>query len=73
MLEFVSILEVFIHLAESFSLSHFRIEWANKKIRNNKYYEKFSEFEFAVFGFFEQIGLYRDQLTSLLTENFRVA
>ena len=45
----------------------------NKKIRNNKYYEKFSEFEFAVFGFFEQIGLYRDQLTSLLTENFRVA
>ncbi len=45
----------------------------NKKIRNNKYYENFSEFEFAVFGFFEQIGLYRDQLASLLAENFRIA
>ena len=45
----------------------------NKKVRNNKYYEKFSEFEFAVFEFFEKIALYREQLTSLLTENFRVA
>lgn len=43
----------------------------NKKIRNNKYYKIFSEFEFAIFGFFEKLDLYRDELASLLKENFR--
>ena len=39
MLEFVSILEVFIHLTESFSLSHFRIEWAEIKTRSSPFFK----------------------------------
>lgn len=43
----------------------------NKKVRNNRYYKNFSEFEFSIYGFFENIDLYRSQLISLLKENFR--
>ena len=44
----------------------------NKKIRNNKYYEKFYDFEEAVLRFFRELDSYRVELASLLTGNYRV-
>jgi transposase len=44
----------------------------NKKIRNNKYYEKFDAFRAAVFGFFEKIDSYQSELASLLTQKFHI-
>lgn len=44
----------------------------NKKIRNNKYYEKFTDFRDAVLGFFENIDLYRGDLESLLKKKFNI-
>ena len=44
----------------------------NKKIRNNKYYEKFQEFKSAVYGFFENISDYQSELTRLLTKKFSI-
>jgi transposase len=44
----------------------------NKKIRDNKYYEKFIEFKTAVFEFFENIQSYRGELDSLLKLNFTI-
>lgn len=44
----------------------------NKKIRDNKYYEKFHEFRSAIYGFFEKIPDYHEELSRLLTWKFRV-
>lgn len=44
----------------------------NQKIRNNKYYEKFSEFKEATVSFFDRILLYKEELKSLLTKNFHI-
>jgi transposase len=44
-----------------------------KKVMNNKYYEKFSDFKFAVDIFFnKEIKKYTSELRSLLTENFQI-
>lgn len=44
----------------------------NKKVRNNKYYEKFTQFESAVFDFFDNLHEYTDELASLLKLNFGI-
>lgn len=44
----------------------------NKKIRNNKYYEKFAEFKKATFAFFENISIYKEELKRLLTQKFHI-
>ena len=44
----------------------------NKKIRNNKYCEKFKEFNLVIVGFFENISDYKSELKSLLTRKFAV-
>jgi len=44
----------------------------NKKIRNNKYYEKFAEFKAAVFDFFDSLDGYTDELATLLKLKFHI-
>ena len=44
----------------------------NKKVRNNQYYEKFSEFKIAVLGFFENLGSLKDEMMKLLKKNFHI-
>ncbi len=44
----------------------------NKKVRDNKYYEKFKEFENAIFSFFKNIFLYKEELSRTLTKKFRI-
>lgn len=44
----------------------------NKKIRNNKYYEKFAEFKNAIFAFFENLSIYKEELKRLLTQKFHI-
>lgn len=44
----------------------------NKKVRNNKYYEKFTEFENAVLNFFNDIYSYKEELSRLLVPKFHV-
>ena len=44
----------------------------NKKIRNNKYYEKFTEFKNATFDFFENLSIYKEELKRLLTQKFHI-
>ena len=43
-----------------------------KKITYNKYYEKFSVFKENCLDFFENIEQYKDELDSLMTDNFQV-
>lgn len=47
-------------------------KFMKKKILYNKYYEKFSSFKEATLGFFENIDEYKDELSSLLTNNFQI-
>ena len=44
----------------------------NKKVRDNRYYEKFSEFKEAVMAFFEKTPKFFDELKTLLRRNFHV-
>ena len=44
----------------------------NKKVRNNKYYEKFALFRTALFEFFEKIDSYQSELSSLLNQKFHI-
>ena len=37
-----------------------------------EYYEKFKQFRNAVYGFFENIEKYKDELSSLLVDNFQI-
>lgn len=43
----------------------------HKKVLVNHYYEKFSQFESAVLGFFKHLHRYRKQLDFLLTDSFQ--
>lgn len=45
----------------------------NKKVRNNRYYEKFSDFKKAICTFFENIPKYREELQPLLCRKFSCA
>lgn len=47
-------------------------KFMKKKILYNKYYEKFETFKEATLGFFENIEQYKDELDSLLTNNFNL-
>jgi len=47
-------------------------KFMKKKILYNKYYEKFDAFKEATLGFFENIEQYKDELDSLLTNNFNL-
>ncbi|KAG6559546.1 hypothetical protein [Candidatus Rhabdochlamydia sp. W815] len=42
----------------------------NKKVRNNRYYEKFLDFKKAICAFFEKIPKYREELQPLLSRKF---
>ena len=44
----------------------------NKKVRNNKYYSTFKEFQEAIYTFFTKIPTYRLELKSLLRKKFYV-
>lgn len=44
----------------------------NKKVRDNKYYEKFSDFKNALFGFFKNLHLYKNDLKRLLVKKFHI-
>ena len=44
----------------------------NKQVRDNKYYEKFQEFQEAIFGFLEKISSYHAELKNLLNEKFHI-
>ena len=44
----------------------------NKKVRNNRYYEKFCEFKEAILNFFKNIHLHKRELRSLLVKNFNI-
>ena len=43
----------------------------HKKVLINHYYEKFTQFEFAVLDFFKHLSRYRRELDSLLTDSFQ--
>lgn len=43
-----------------------------KKITKGQYYEKFGEFKFACEQFFKDLKRYKQELDSLLTENFQI-
>ena len=43
-----------------------------KKTLYNKYYETYEEFKDKCLGFFEDIGKYKDELRTLLTDNFQL-
>jgi len=47
-------------------------KFMKKKILYNKYYEQLPEFEAACVNFFRGIRRYRDELETLLTDNFQV-
>jgi transposase len=47
-------------------------KFMKKKILYNKYYEKFDNFKEATLEFFENIEQYKDELDSLLTNNFQL-
>jgi len=47
-------------------------KFMKKKVLYNKYYEKFSSFEDAVNGFFENFACYDSELRLLLTQNFQI-
>ena len=47
-------------------------KFMKKQVLYNKYYEKFDVFKKTALGFFENIQLYKAELDSLLTNNFRV-
>jgi len=47
-------------------------KFMKKKILYNKYYEKFDDFKEAALGFFENIEQYKNELDSLLTNNFNL-
>jgi len=47
-------------------------KFMKKKVLYNKYYEKFSSFEDAVNGFFDNFAYYDIELRSLLTQNFQI-
>ena len=42
----------------------------NKKVRNNRYYEKNLDFKTAICTFFENFPKYREQLQPLLSRKF---
>lgn len=44
----------------------------NKKVRDNKYYQKFSEFKAAIMSFFENIPKFFNELKTLLRRNFHI-
>ncbi len=44
----------------------------NKKVRNNKYYEKFQEFKYAIIDFFKNFSKFRAELGRLLTKKFQI-
>ncbi len=43
-----------------------------KKTLYNKYYETYEEFKDKCLGFFEDIGKYKGELRTLLTDNFQL-
>ena len=47
-------------------------KYFRKKILYNKYYETFDEFKKACKSFFRQIKRHKDELSSLMAENFQV-
>ncbi len=47
-------------------------KFMKKKILYNKYYERLSEFESACMNFFRGIRKYKDELETLLTDNFQI-
>ena len=47
-------------------------KYFRKKILYNKYYETFDEFKKACKSFFRQIKRHKDELSSLMTENFQI-
>ena len=47
-------------------------KFMRKKIINNKYYEKSTEFRRKLLEFFDNINIYKDELDSLLTCNFQI-
>jgi transposase len=49
-----------------------RLWWFLKKTTLwNEHYPRFADFKAAIDGFFRDIGSYREQLTSLITDRFR--
>lgn len=44
----------------------------NKKVRNNKYFEKFHEFKDATLAFFKNISNYKDELERFLIKKFHI-
>lgn len=44
----------------------------NKKVRNNKYYERFQEFKDEIVGFFENFSKFRSELGRLLIKKFQI-
>lgn len=47
-------------------------KFMKKKVINNKYYEKNTEFRRKLLEFFDNINIYKDELDSLLTCNFQI-
>ena len=47
-------------------------KYFRKIVLYNKYYETFDEFKNACKSFFRRIKRYRDDISSLLTENFQI-
>jgi len=43
-----------------------------KKVLYNQYFNKFNDFEKAVMNFFINIGEYKDELTTLMNEEFHL-
>jgi transposase len=47
-------------------------KWIKKKVSYNDYFEKFSKFREKIFGYFENIKLYNDELKPLMSEKFQL-
>jgi transposase len=47
-------------------------KFLRKKVMYHKYYETFEEFKNTYFEFFENLEQYKDELSTLLTENFEI-
>lgn len=47
-------------------------KFLKKKVAQNEYYEKFSEFKQKINDFFSNMEKYREELESLMTENFQL-
>jgi len=62
-----------VHLLHRIGFSYKRVwKFFHKKITYNQYYATYSKFKITSLDFFENILQYKEELDTLLTENFHI-